>query len=355
MFGSAEHVQKVAREQFPDMVKPTRLDRIKNSHPWESGFVRTLRNPIPMKERQADLYAIEQMRRDFPTLLEASGADGAIRVFEDLGIPERDWLPFLLEDRALAERFSVSGHPDDLQKLLDHAGGPDLQGEFDELYASDEWTTITGLMAVNIRTAEADAFGVHFFNPYRSAIERSLNHPLTGIYPLSWSLKAARQWVKFLYDNETIAGLNIHMVPAVALAQIVRAQKTAFAMSNDEDLDTFLDHDNPLGSMFLIFNLIMPGDWSSIPFPASRTIRDLVRGDWDARTMGDNLTSFGASRDIRLALEAAGELRDFVWGPETQDPNTPWKHLTPTENDTYSPRKPTVLGLPPVTINDQIR
>lgn len=317
--GTPEFLTETIRREQPDLLAPGEFDK--------PGRIRaiyeTIKNPIPLKQHQATLYRIERLRREFPLLVRAAGLDGLANVLgRQLRIPERNWAPFLMRDRELASAFAASGHQDDLLALLAHSGD-DARGVFDELYASEEWATLTGLWAVADRTAADDAFRVHFFNPYRSAFERSLNHPLLGFYPLSWAYKAAREWMRFLYDNRTIAGLRLGMSPAVALAQISRAQNATFAMSNESQLEEYLGTVGPFGSAFMIFNLILPGDWSSIPFPASRTIRDLIRGNFDARTVGNNLSGLGIARDARLLLEAGGELKDFVWGPEVADSKQP--------------------------------
>jgi hypothetical protein len=282
---------------------------------WE-----TVKNPIPMKQHQALLYRIEALRREFPILLKAAELDGLAEVLgKQLHIPERNWSIFLMRDRELASAFAASGHPDDLAALLAHSGD-DVRGQFDALYASEEWQTLTGLWAIADRTAADDAFRVHFFNPYRSALERSLNHPLLGVYPLSWAYKAAREWAKFLFDNRTIAGLRLGMTPAVGLNHITRAQNAIFAQTGEAELGPYLDFNGPFGSTLLIFNLILPGDWSSIPFPASRTIRDLIRKGPVATAQGlpDQISGLGVARDARLALEAIGE-----WMPPEVDPKAP--------------------------------
>lgn len=316
--GTPEFLTNMIEDQAPDLLKLGVLD--------QPGMIRrayeAVKNPIPGKQRQALLYRIEKLRREFPTLIRAAGLTGFEDVMKQLGIPERNWSVFLLRDRELAGAFSASGHPDDLAALLAHSGD-DARGTFDQLYASEEWSALTSLWAIADRTAADDAFRVHFFNPYRTALERSLNHPLLGVYPLSWAYKAAREWMRFLYANKTIPGLRLGMTPAVALNHISRAQNATFAQTNDETLDEYIGLQGPFGSAFLIFNLILPGDWSSIPFPASRTIRDLVRGNFGARTLGDNISSLGAARDARLLLETAGELKDFAFGPDQTGKNAP--------------------------------
>jgi hypothetical protein len=312
VFGTPEYLTRITRERLPEMLVPGPYDNV-------DGFAKKvwqeIKNPVPGKERQAKLLEIEKLRRDFPTLLKAAGLDEAADVFRSLGLAERDWLPFLIRDRELATEFHNSGTPEALQALIDHAG-PDARKDFEGLYRSEDWQTITGLFALSAKSASDEAFRVHFFNPYRSAIERSLNHPLMGVYPLSWAYKAARIWANFLFENQTISGLRLGMTPAVALSSLVRAQNIAFAQNDPKSLEEYIGTKGPFGSAFMIFNLLLPGDWSTIPFPASRTIRDALRGNLGSRTLENNIGSLGMFRDGRLLLEMGGEAKDFIWGPD---------------------------------------
>ena len=168
------------------------------------------------------------MSREFPILVDiALGPKSGLReVMTQMNVPEHQWLPFLLQDRVLAQRFSETGAQADFDALIALTGGKEAQGAFDALYASEDWQAVTGLFALASKTAADEAFRVHFFNPYRSAIERSINHPLMGVYPLSWAYKAAREWARFLFENHTL-GINLGMAPAVALHNLVDAQNVA--------------------------------------------------------------------------------------------------------------------------------
>ena len=346
IFGTPEHLQQTIDQLGSDAWhKPTPWDRVKGG---ASASFETLKNPTPLKQQQAERMTVETMRREFPILVrQALGKNsGFEQVMKSLGVPERDWLPFLMEDRQLAQNFHNSGSQADWDALIAHAGDAN-RAQFTELYASEEWGALTGLMAIAGRTAADDAFKTHFFNPYRNAVERSLNHPLLGVYPLSWAYKAAREWMKFLYDNRMFSELRLGMAPAVAMNAVVRAENIAFAQSNPQSLEQYTDVRGPFGSTLLIANLVLPGDWSTIPFPLSRTIRDGIRGNWSATTLGDNLASLGLVRDARLGLESATELRDFVWGPGQKAPKNgqvePWRpHTTgvPTTPVTGSPFDP---------------
>lgn len=327
VFGTPEHLIQLLEETDAAGLHSTAFDKPGAARrAWEE-----LKNPIPGKQHQATLSRIEKLQRDFPSLLEVAGLDGATQVFKSLGLAPDEWLPFLLRDRELATQFHNTGSVEDFDALIQFAGGEPTQTAFDELYRSEEWQALVGLFAIADRTAADEAFRVHFFNPYRSAVERSLNHPLMGIYPLSWAYKAARQWMAFLYENRTFPELRLGMSPAVALNAIVRAQNIAVAQTSETDLESFMDTSGPYGATFMIFNLLLPGDWSTIPFPASRTIRDIVRGNITSPdAILNNVTSLGAARDLRLGLEMTGELQDAIThGMVDTDPATglpvPWK------------------------------
>lgn len=295
---------------------------------WE-----TFWNPVDNKQARSLELQTKIMEREFPAILRASGNDGVVEVFRQLGIREDRWARWLLEDRQLLDSWMNNPTPESFDALLAHAGGDAAErAAFNELYASEEWATISALWSLNLKSAADEAFGTHFFMPYRSAFERSINHPVLGIYPASWSLKAAREWGKFLYDNRTFGDLRLGMAPAQAIAEIARAQAVQFAMTNDDSLDHFLDK-GPLGSTLFIFNLLMPGDWSALPFPLSRTIREVIRGNTNpASLLQANLDFMGVTRDLRLFGESLGEARDLVFGPE-EEPERAIQSWSVRQND----------------------
>lgn len=326
VFGTPEHMTSLLEVEREAAIPGWRQKLAEEARSKAGRAWGTFRNPIPFKQHQATLLEIDLMKRGFRNLLEASGNDGVIEVMRTLNIPETEWAPFLVRDRELVAEFHATGDPAALQRLIEHSG-PDARGRFDELYASEDWHALTAMWALASRTAADTAFGVHFFNPYRSAFERSINHPLLGAYPASWAYKVAREWALFLFDNRTFGGgaLRLGMSPAVALNQITRSQNETFAQGNDEEWGQYIGRDGPLGSTFFVFNLLLPGDWSDIPFPLSRTLRDSLRGQMDVNRLADNMSRIGLFRDIRYATEMLGEAEDMVWGPEQDDPNKPWR------------------------------
>ena len=313
-------------EAFFEHTLPAYAENMAKNGPvdWMKKAGHTLWLPANFKQERALDLQIRLVERDFPALLKASGNDGIIEMFQQLRtkyglhVAEDRWARWLLEDRQLLDNWlNVRGTPGDetaFKALLDHAGSEKQRGQWDALYQSEDWQTLNALWSINLASARDEAFGVHFFSPYRSALERSLNHPVLGIYPASWALKAAREWARFMFDNRTFGGLRLGMAPAQAIATLAQQQSSTFAQTNDDTLAHFTQK-GPLGSTLFIFNLLLPGDWSSLPFPLSRTIREVLRGDTDpAKVLQANLDYMGAMRDARLLSESLGEFHDLFFG-----------------------------------------
>lgn len=282
-------------------------------------------DPVPGKERKMDKLVTQMQREEFPRVMAGTGLE---KVFIDLGIPEQARADFLVVDRDLLERWQASGSADDFQRLIDHAGGVEDRAALDAFYNSEEWDVISGLWRLNLKGASEEAFGVHFFDQYRSPLLRGMNHPVLGVYPAAWAIKTAREWAKFMFDNRMFGvDLRLGMTPAVAVANITRSQQIAFAQQNPEydgTLEEFMQ-EGPLGSTIFIFNLLMPGDWSALPFPLSRTIREILRNP-TAIDPGDllakNVQYMGVTRDVRLGWEMLNEVKDLAFPPEPE-PNLP--------------------------------
>lgn len=305
--GSAEAVTAGVEQGFLDRIREATGARKQHLQSAYNGFW----NPIPYKQMQQDRM-IRALTKDwFPDVL-AQHAPKVLQLYtKELRVPPKEIVDFLLTDRALLDRWIQTGSSDDFVRLVAHAdkyhpASPDARSALDSLYESPDWQTAVEMMRWTAKAASDEAFAVHFFNPYRSTFERSINHPLLGVYPASWSYKVAKEWFRFLYKNETF-GFRLGMQPARAIAQMQAAQANAMARDENTRLSDFLNH-GPLGSTFFIFNLIMPGDWSGMPFPLSRSLRDMLRGDLNPIDhFRNNLTAMGLGRDVRLAGEVANE------------------------------------------------
>jgi hypothetical protein len=308
-------------------------------------------SPQSYKEEASHTLAVKMMRDTIPPILKASSPK-LVGLLNELGIPERHWAEFLIADRTKYQAWLDSGTKADWDQMLaqiEIARGesPAAAAELDAFTESDEWSVISDLFRVNAKTAQSAAFGVHFFSAYRSSFGRSLNHPLLGMYPAAWAYKAAKEWYRFLYDNRMFGGgaLHLGMSPAVALAKISDAQDQGLQTFPAADLLKFLG-EGPLGSTFFIANLLLPGDWSSLPFPLSRSIRLLMRGDWNpADHITQNLfggvggqsgAGLGVVRDLRLMTESGTELMD-LWNQPMSSTEAKFNRIATTEARGFAP------------------
>jgi hypothetical protein len=317
--GQPEHLEKVLEEMAREQPKGIREQML------------SIIRPGPYKEEATNDAAIAIFRDIFPKALRAS-KNRAVEVLEELGVPEREWVRFLTVDRSKMQRWvDTGGDPaafremeawSEQYRVRNAVGAPEL----DAFYGSPEFEAMSSLWAMGVRAAQDEAFGIHYFAPYRSLFGRSINHPLLAVYPAAWAFKVAKEWFRFLYDNSMFGDrLSIGMAPAVIIRQIEEAQNRTFAWaSGGQQLSKWLE-DGPLGSAIFIFNLLMPGDWSAIPFPLSRSLRMIVRGiggDPDgfnpvahvyqntvgAGPYGIGGGGMGGLRDGRLAVEAWDEM-----------------------------------------------
>lgn len=292
-------------------------------------------NPATYKEEQSLKLQIAAHRQEFPRVLKASG-NRAYEVMHDLGVRDGEMADFLVADRQVYQRWQDTqpGTPEAeaaWQEFMAYTGSESGAQAASDLYSSPEWDTVSALWRLGAKAAQDEAFQVHYFSRYRSTFERSINHPLLGVYPASWAYKVAKEWIRFLYDNRMFGNgtLRLGMSPAVAIAGFQRAQQRAFAMEGNQGTMDDLLRQGPLGNAMFIANLILPGDWSSIPFPLSQSIRLALRGDvnplhhFERNTVGlSERGGAGAARDVRLMLNSLGDLwkafQDAPSGTEQQ-------------------------------------
>jgi hypothetical protein len=296
-------------------------------------FLKNIMDPIPFKERAMNKQIMQEVNGIFVGVMKQSD-DPAYGYFKRMGVPDEDITDFLLQDRDLLDKWLTTGRSSDFDALIAHtekyatADTKAARSQMDELYASSDYQTLQQMWRMSLKGAQDEAFGVHFFNPYRSWFERSLNHPVFGIYPLSCSIKAAREWARFLFDNSLLAGgkMRIGMTPAVAINEWNHKLDAAVAQ-NGGSVAEMLSINGALGNMMMTAGLIMPGDWSSIPLPFSRTIRDVIRGNVTPNSMLEDNMVGGFIRDTRLIFGSLQEGRDILadYVPE----NTPWISESP--------------------------
>jgi hypothetical protein len=206
------------------------------------------------------------------------------------------------------------------------------------IYKSEDWAAVDVLMRTAAKSAASESFGVHFFGSYRSALERSINHPLLGVYPASWAYKSVKEWARFLYDNRTFGQgqVRLGMFPMVAINELIGQVNIAVAQNTDQNWEEWLDS-GPARNWLFLWNLLLPGDWSSLPFPLARPLRtisrSLITGEYD-RLLPWNVASdtffgpqgrggIGVIRDWNLAVGGITDVYNYFTG----DTNGEWDNL----------------------------
>lgn len=276
---------------------------------------------------------IEVVKRELPLIIKARDPRAYKVLSEELKVPDGQMARFIAEDRILYGKWQHGQATFD--ELLAHANkyvkADPLEAEtLRAMYATEDWKVIETMMQVASLSAQAEAFGTHFFGSYRSALERSINHPLLGVYPASWMYKAAKEWGKFLYDNRTFGhgDLRLGMFPAVAMNQLIEKINMTVAMNTGESWQTWLD-EGPARNLLFLWNLLLPGDWSSLPLPLARPLRSIhraiINGQWEQlapwNLASDTLFGpqgrggIGIVRDINLSVRGIYDLYEYAAAP----------------------------------------
>jgi hypothetical protein len=332
--GSLETGPDSLAQAFVDLAKKRSVD------PGLSGKARqawkTLVDPTPFKDGLANDLAIKYLADDFAPMLRQFDRQTYNVLHRELRVPDSKMAEFIAEDRSLFQQWQDGEIT--MRDLMDHTAKynagqlEQLTPGLEKLYASPEYAALEGMLRIGAKTAQTEAFGVHYFGSYRSSFERSLNHPVLGVYPASWAIKAGKEWFQFLFENKTFGGGALHLgaAPAAFLQQITHQQAQWFAQNNDMTLDDWM-FKSPLSRWFFMFNLLLPGDWSNMPFPASRSIRDLLRGQANpVQIFSDNMVGpqsrggLGVIRDFNLARLG---IMDTIDALATHHQDTSWDKL----------------------------
>jgi hypothetical protein len=308
-----------------------------------SGLKEDISDPARYKQGLMFDQQVESVKRELPAIIKARDPRAYKILSEDLKVPDAQMARFIAEDRILFGKWQRGQATFD--DLLNHAnrytGVKETGIEADALkamYETEDWKVIEVMMRVASMSAQAEAFGTHFFGSYRSALERSINHPLLGIYPASWMYKAAKEWGKFLFDNRTFGNgeLRLGMFPAVAMNALVKQVNMTVAMNTGESWQDWLDN-GPAKNWLFLWNLLLPGDWSSLPLPLARPLRSIARaisaGKWEDLSpwnlAADTLMGpsgrggIGIIRDMNLSARGLYDLYNYA----TKDATGEWGNL----------------------------
>jgi len=202
--------------------------------------------------------------------------------------------------------------------------------------SADEATLMTAWRE-SFRRASKQAFTTQYFNPERGWLERTLNHPYLGLYPLSYMWgKVLPEFARFLLVRPF--GLR---APLVGYAAMQRAQQAMLAWAQDPEFSEFLkQHKDTIYAV----ELLLPGQPTNLPVHMPAWARHVSR---DARngkdinlktvereakdTMGTlagkliqgPLAGVGVLKDLIGDLERAGKAFDTWGNPPEREPILP--------------------------------
>jgi hypothetical protein len=163
-------------------------------------------------------------------------------------------VPGQVAEAFLKERMALaSGNIDEAMAAFDAVRPAALSGPDGE--------TIWQAFRDSFRHTSEQAFATHFFRVNRGWLERTLNHPFLGLYPLSYMYgKVLPEFARFLFLRPF--GLN---APLLGIDAYHRVQQTVAAVvANDPDLRKTFE-ENPEFGYFVA--MLIPGD------PANLTVR----------------------------------------------------------------------------------
>lgn len=335
-YGLVQELKRVADKRRKDSRLPG----------WMRDGWDNIKDPTIFKDPLAADLSVRVVRDELPLIMRKTNPTAYKHYSDVLKVPDNQIADFIVRDRYLYQGWvdgtvtwqEMTAH----QAKYNPAMAERETAETIAFYASQEWQATEAMFRITARTAQAEAFGVHYFGAYRSTLERSLNHPLLGVYPLSWAYKTAKEWYRFLFDNRVFGNgeLRLGATPAAYIQSTMQGQAIAWAQNSNESLDEWLQN-GPLGNAFFMFNLLMPGDWANLPFPASRSIRMILRDqnlnpiDHIFQNLAGprNQYGMGAIRDFNLLRLAVTDGIEELTKADTGD----WAKFTSTLNSNGPP------------------
>ena len=195
----------------------------------------------------------------------------------------------IIADRFLAERMALAGDPKAAMDLIDEAtaslkstlddavirpgeeaasqaanvkvgvlnGGSAASGgamKVEGALPSSASDIVLQAFKDSFREASNRAFQTHFFNPQRGWLERTLNHPYLGLYPLSYMWgKVLVEFSRFLIKRPF--GMN---APGLGLANLERVQQAYLgALADDPEFASYIEENE---DAIYFANLLFPGN-----------------------------------------------------------------------------------------------
>jgi hypothetical protein len=239
--------------------------------------------------------------------------------------------PQMVKDRITSgkphKNPEVEGYMQALSKWVNDTLGPELAGQtrtdlrklveaIPQTHPSNfnrSQALVVSLLKNKIEDAQQDIFRLAEMQTKRSVIERSLNHPLFGLYPVSYMWgKVLPETVKFLAKN-----------PYAATYMIADVQRAiAIQREYDPEMDNIMGGVDRSSSMFLL-DYLTPGlPWSDHQARMSPMFRDIIEGKDIGMIWRDELATISpqrwVSQVVNSANEIPGALDTINAGPSTE-------------------------------------
>lgn len=156
------------------------------------------------------------------------------------------------------------------------------------------------------------AFQTHFFNPQRGWLERSLNHPYLGLYPLSYMWgKVLPEFMRFLVKRPF--GVDAPLVGAVNLERVQQAYLGALA--DDPEFRAYIEENE---NAIYFANLLFPGNPTNMTVNAPAWARHVaedvgagrkITGETVTREIADSAAyATGPAYDLTQAAKVGADL-----------------------------------------------
>lgn len=160
--------------------------------------------------------------------------------------------------------------------------------------------TVHEALTYALSKSSAQAWKTHYIDPGRSFLNRTLNHPFLGLYPVSYMWgKVVPEFTRFLLVRPF--GLDAPLAGFTAMTRIQKA--IAGAIVSDPGLQDWVNS-NP--DLIYVVNLMLPSQFTSINVNAPAWARHIYTGQPGAGNPGqifaDTATSIGLGRDISNAF-----------------------------------------------------
>ena len=158
---------------------------------------------------------------------------------------------------------------------------------------------VVSLLKNKIEDAQSDIFRLAEMQTKRTVLERSMNHPLYGLYPASYMWgKVLPETVKFLAKN-----------PYGMTYNILRVQRSiAIQREYDKEMDDKIGAVDRSAGAFLL-DYLTPGlPWSDHSARMSPLVRDILNGKSPEQMWKDELATVSPDRWIRQVVQTMKEI-----------------------------------------------